>query len=282
MIEFIDKESLYNDYVIIGMSTRDIAQKYNSSQTNVRRLLSHFDIKTRSPSERTELYSKKMEKVIESFRINNRKYYTKKCEWCNCNFDINYKTKNKKFCSPECRHEAIIAKRIPQTCKRCGVEIEWRRYKVKYCENCREIIRSESQINRIETVCGFCGSKLFVIPSVFHENLYNYCNTECMAQHYAMIYAGENSPTWTGGKRHYQGSWLSARYKARVRDGFKCSLCGVTEEEYGKEMSVHHIKKYKEFSDKYEANRLENLICLCEACHRFVHSKKNINKIFIQ
>lgn len=96
-----------------------------------------------------------------------------------------------------------------------------------------------------------------------------------MAKHYAEIYTGENSPTWKGGKRHYQGGWLKSRDAARKRDRYTCQMCGITEELYGQEMSVHHIKNYRFFEDKFEANNLSNLICLCEPCHRFIHSNEN-------
>lgn len=47
-------------------------------------------------------------------------------------------------------------------------------------------------------------------------------------------------------------------------------------------MSVHHIVNYREFDDKDKANDIDNLICLCESCHRFVHSKANTEQLFIQ
>ena len=103
-----------------------------------------------------------------------------------------------------------------------------------------------------------------------------------MAKHYAQIYTGENSPTWNGGKRHYEGHWLRQRKLALERDGYICQLCGTTQEENGRELDVHHIRPYKLFNDKNEANQLDNLISLCHHCHRFIHSNHNIDGIYIR
>ena len=103
-----------------------------------------------------------------------------------------------------------------------------------------------------------------------------------MSKYYSEHYTGENSPTWKGGKRHYRGRWLFWRNKARERDNYTCQLCGVTENEWHKEMDVHHIKNYRLFKDKEQANQLNNLVCLCNKCHSFVHSNNNTEKIFIE
>lgn len=282
LTEFTTKESLYHDYVIVGMSTRDIAHKYESSQTNVRRLLAHYNIPARKPGTQTEYFKQKMRPIYDSFRISNKKYHEKTCDWCGNSFSIDYTTKNNMYCSKECRHNAAMERRVTMSCEQCGKNIEWRPYKVRFCKSCRSKFMSTSQIDRVATTCGYCGASINVIPSVYAKNTYCYCNAECMAKHYALIYTGENSPTWTGGKRHYSGGWFNARKEARKRDNYTCARCGVRESEYGQELSVHHIKKYRDFENKNEANELSNLISLCEPCHRFIHSKKNTDRLFIQ
>lgn len=143
--------------------------------------------------------------------------------------------------------------------------------------------RTEVFTKKIKTYCGYCGKELEVIPSRYENNLFCYCDKECMANHYAEIYSGENSPTWKGGKScHYIGGFYHARKAARKRDNYQCQICKITEEEYGQQMSVHHIKPYRLFDDKVEANKLDNLVCLCEKCHRFVHSNANVDKIYLE
>lgn len=280
----ISKEDLYNDYVVQGMSQRDVAKKYNSSQTQIRRLMDFYEIPSRSSKEKTEYFHQKMKPIWDSYKETYKKYTTKTCEWCGKDFEIDCNSKSKKFCSDQCKKDHVRANREKYYCERCGNEIiyEDRVYKKKYCNECYEVVKKEPKLDRVITHCGYCGKELSVIKSRFNSNKFCYCNTDCMSKHYSEIYTGENSPTWTGGKRHYTGNWYSARRQVRARDKYICQRCGITEKDYGKELSVHHIKKYKSFENKNEANKLDNLVCLCEPCHRFVHSNQNVNKEWIK
>ena len=56
--------------------------------------------------------------------------------------------------------------------------------------------------------------------------------------------------------------------KARERDAFTCRICGVTEEELGYRLDVHHTIPFRGFRSNVEANKLEHLICVCPACHQ--------------
>lgn len=281
MVVFTDKESLYNDYVITGMSTRDIAKKYNTAQTNVRRLMKYYDIPSRKPSEKTEYFYNKMKPIFDSYKEEYKVWRTKVCEWCGKEFKVDGSHKNNKFCSPECLHVFKTKDRENTYCEICGKGMGYIGHPVRFCNECLSIHKSESQINRIEVPCAYCGKIIFAIPSRVEKNKFLYYNMDCMAHHYAKIYTGENSPNWKGGKKHYTGGWFNARDKAKERDNYTCVRCGITEQEYGQELSVHHIKLYREFEDKVEANQLDNLVCLCEPCHRYVHSNANINKEYL-
>jgi len=72
----------------------------------------------------------------------------------------------------------------------------------------------------------------------------------------------------------YGPNWSAQRDAARARDGCICRRCGAPERE-GRQHDVHHITPFRAFgyvpglNDLYKlANRLENLITLCPACHR--------------
>lgn len=281
----ISKEDLYKDYVEVGMSTRDIAKKYNSSQTQVRRMMAYYGIQCRNNKIRTEYHKNKMRPYWDELRETNKKWHTKTCEWCKKEFEIDYTSKNNKFCSKECREQSRtqLQKKPKYYCQQCGKEILYsdKIYPRKYCNDCYITARAKTQSKRITTSCSYCGKELSIIPAVYKQHKNHYCNVDCMAKYYTEHYTGENSPTWTGGKRHYKGGWVKARKDARERDCFTCQRCGITEIEYGKELSVHHIKSYKFFDDKIEANSLDNLICLCEPCHRFIHSNDNKENLFI-
>ncbi len=72
----------------------------------------------------------------------------------------------------------------------------------------------------------------------------------------------------------YGPNWSAQRDAARARDGYVCRQCGAPERD-GRQHDVHHVTPFRVFgyvpgvNDFYTlANRLENLITLCPACHR--------------
>ncbi|MBC7227702.1 MAG: DEAD/DEAH box helicase [Thermoflexales bacterium] len=72
----------------------------------------------------------------------------------------------------------------------------------------------------------------------------------------------------------YGPDWPAQRAAALARDGYRCRHCGAPERE-GHPLEVHHLVPFALFgyipgvNDFYRlANRLENLITLCGACHR--------------
>jgi DEAD/DEAH box helicase domain-containing protein len=72
----------------------------------------------------------------------------------------------------------------------------------------------------------------------------------------------------------YGPDWPVQRDAARAREGHRCRHCGAPERE-GRQHDVHHITPFRVFgyvpsvNDLHKlANRLENLITLCPACHR--------------
>jgi len=74
----------------------------------------------------------------------------------------------------------------------------------------------------------------------------------------------------------YGPNWPAQRDAARARDGHVCRHCGAPERE-DRQHDVHHSTPFRTFgyvpgaNDFYKlANRLENLITLCSACHRRV------------
>lgn len=57
--------------------------------------------------------------------------------------------------------------------------------------------------------------------------------------------------------------------RVRVRDNFKCAICGIPELEYAKHLDIHHINYNKKDTS------IMNLICLCNKCHGNLHNGKN-------
>lgn len=218
-----------------------------------------------------------------------KKEYIYKC--ATCGTDVLRKKANltsKVFCNVSClgkyagklpRKPPIRGEHIRKICLECNKEysVIYSKQSSKFCsEQCRLSVTSRKQRKRVEVICNNCNNKFFKVPSDI-RNL-NFCKSECMYNYYNRegLFCGEKSGTWNGGKKEYKGkNWLSQRRKARKRDNYTCQRCGITEEEFGQELSVHHKIPFVMFNSYLEANRLHNLECVCEPCHRKIHSGMN-------
>ena len=77
-------------------------------------------------------------------------------------------------------------------------------------------------------------------------------------------YTGDKTSNWQGGKsfEDYTKLWNSQLKEViRVRDWFKCRLCGIQELALDKRLAIHHIDYNKKNCRK------SNLISLCNSCH---------------
>jgi 5-methylcytosine-specific restriction endonuclease McrA/uncharacterized Zn-finger protein len=217
------------------------------------------------------------------------------CSYCNTEFLRKPSSiKKTNFCNHECKRlyqlknghlfNQHLRKDVQVVCKSCGKEFKVpknREQTAKYCsKHCLGMAngkRGKIQYKKkIKIYCTNCNKEFEKKPSTI-KNL-NFCSVECMGVYYtdSKMFAGEKSGTWTGGDISYYGSnWLNQRRKTRKRDNYTCQDCGITEDEYGNELSVHHIIPFRKFQGDWEkANQLSNLISLCEyPCHRKRHSK---------
>ncbi|HSO59143.1 MAG TPA: HNH endonuclease [Paenisporosarcina sp.] len=194
-----------------------------------------------------------------------------------CNRDCNTKFKR------EVEKPGPPQRRITLICEECSQKFEviMSRMNAKYCsKKClgkangkrAKVILSK----KITVLCSFCDKPFIKKPSGIRP--LNFCTTTCMGSYYSenKLFSGELSGTWNGGKELYYGSnWQSQRRNARKRDSYICQKCGIDEVRYGQQLSVHHIKPFAKCSDFKEANALSNLICVCEPCHRKIHSGEN-------
>lgn len=199
------------------------------------------------------------------------------------------------FCNHDCKRlyqlenghwiNQHLRKDVVKICETCGEDFivpENRKETAKYCsKGCLGKAngnRGKIQYrNRINVYCANCKKEFDKKPSTLKE--LNFCSIQCMGIYYSesKMFAGEKSGTWNGGDISYYGpNWRSQRKKARARDNYTCQDCGLTEKQYGSELSVHHKIPFRDFKgDWQKANELSNLISLCEyPCHRNRHSKK--------
>ena len=85
---------------------------------------------------------------------------------------------------------------------------------------------------------------------------------------------------WLSDPNEYGPNWPAQRDAARARDGCRCQGCGAPETA-GRQHDVHHKIPFRAFTADpnlrgglaasfawQAANRLENLVTLCTACHR--------------
>jgi len=84
----------------------------------------------------------------------------------------------------------------------------------------------------------------------------------------------EQAGLWFDSINDYGPNWTMQRTRVRVRERYRCASCGAAEPR-GREHDVHHKIPFRAFgyvpglNDRYlEANRLDNLMLLCRACHR--------------
>lgn len=93
---------------------------------------------------------------------------------------------------------------------------------------------------------------------------------------------GPKSPFWIDSYDGCYGpNYEEQRQKALKRDGYQCRRCGMGNKEHkqkhgnGQSLSAHHIQKIAWYKEKYDApewyekgNALENLLTVCEWCHK--------------
>ncbi len=114
--------------------------------------------------------------------------------------------------------------------------------------------------------CSFCQSQID-LPTWCDtlEVSLRFCSPQCRRAW------TEEMPSFAvelGGRPGRRGAnWEIQARQARQRDGFRCQACGVTEEELGRQLDVHHKIPFSSFKSNLEANKLEHLVSLCPACH---------------
>jgi len=81
---------------------------------------------------------------------------------------------------------------------------------------------------------------------------------------------GEDNPRYKNGHREYGHGWDTIREDIIERDG-ACQSCGISreecEDEYGRDLHVHHVIPARKFDDPDKQNDPKNLIALCPDCH---------------
>ena len=92
---------------------------------------------------------------------------------------------------------------------------------------------------------------------------------------------GDKNPNWKGGVTadrqafYVSQEWKRLNQKVWARDKATCQNCKkICKKKGGKSWHIHHMIS---FQDEDYRSRLDNLVLFCRECHRWVHSKGNIN-----
>lgn len=233
-----------------------------------------------------------------AFRKENPEFYSSnltgqhvECVNCKLKFYLSpNQIKEKNFCSKECYDSFRRGKekkeqqdRVHLNCLFCNESfqvVSSRKNTAKFCSRtCTAKYHSRERYKDLQpnTNCSYCDKALRRKECLLKKMKHAFCNKNCMEnwqKENSHLVSGENSVHWRGGKINYYGpNWLEMRRKARKRDNYTCQDCGKTEAELNQELSVHHKTPFSFFDSYKEANRLENLVSLCEyPCHRNRHS----------
>ncbi|MFO7925797.1 MAG: HNH endonuclease [Halobacteriota archaeon] len=121
--------------------------------------------------------------------------------------------------------------------------------------------------------CDHCGSTV-VRQSKNLTGEHLLCSDDCLYEWLSETFTGEGHPNWKGGStQNYGRGWQRVRKLALERDGHACVVCGATKAELGRNLDVHHIVPVRAsvetpVATEFDAHHLENVVCLCPACHR--------------
>lgn len=148
-------------------------------------------------------------------------------------------------------------------------------------------------------ICEECGIEFPAQSSEIKQGRRRFCSRKCRGEWESKHRRGENSPRFgkhpseetrkkmsdaQKGEKHYnwQGGISFEPYCEKFNGEFKeyirrkfgrvCFLCGKTEEENGRRLSVHHLNGNKNCG--CDGDKTCQFVPLCVSCHRKVHSKK--------
>ncbi len=100
---------------------------------------------------------------------------------------------------------------------------------------------------------------------------------------------GKDHPSWKGGVTPLRNAfyasdeWKAACVVVWHRDDAKCQNCGLDHRNIDRKerkFHVHHIASFALHPDKRADPN--NLVLLCDTCHRWVHSRANVERKFIK
>jgi len=189
------------------------------------------------------------------------------------------------FCSLDCqqthsREKNEIKKldrKFPVECKACGKTFMTSDHRKLFCnKDCRSSyfnsLRPTTKEQKRE--CPICGKHF--LPMQKRGVGKTHCSVKCKNKANYQKYKPDNSSRqWEWKKEHkWDGNW----YKSLVRDKFTCQVCGRhlhrSQWKGDTRLLVHHLDGTGEHENKNHS--MENLMTVCNKCHRLFHAKVNV------
>jgi len=139
---------------------------------------------------------------------------------------------------------------------------------------------AEKERGERRSPCANCGKPITkkYISCGNRKGKHLFCDNKCYGEWRSQNISGSDHPRFKGGGEIYYGSnWRQQRRAARKRDNYTCQKCDVVEN--GRAHDVHHIVPFRDYGiENYkDANKLINLVCLCNVCHLLVENGASIN-----
>jgi endogenous inhibitor of DNA gyrase (YacG/DUF329 family) len=134
---------------------------------------------------------------------------------------------------------------------------------------------------RMTVICNICGKEFKVHPSVYKKGFGRFCSSKCRS----IAYRGKNHPNWQGGISYAPYCHkFNAEFKEYIRTKFGrvCFLCGKTEVENRKRLSVHHVNYNKNCGcaeteeDKKADDNSCQFVPLCVSCNSKVNGNRDL------
>lgn len=154
----------------------------------------------------------------------------------------------------------------PSTCPSCGAQFVVfgsRRLGRPYCSYaCARANRKRPKMLKVK--CVNCKKEFQRTTAAVARVKATFCSSACSHAYLRE----ERHHNYRGGHDPNRGpKWIRLAETIRNRDGYKCGRCGRSQDENGEKLSVDHIRPWRSFTDKTEANATTNLISLCRPCH---------------
>jgi len=222
----------------------------------------------------------------EKRRANGK--YTHTCIYCGKTFRSNGKNatscgKRDKLHRPDEKH-----KMVDVVCGYCGKIFQKPAGAYKAAvrdgknQGCCQLHTHVLNGSTLSLTCSECG-KIFTRAKSLHVEgqKHVFCSKECQDKNIDYILRGEEHYRYIDGKSsNWRGfGWTPIRKHVRERDNNTCYLCGITKDELGHELDVHHLVRFEDFEDPDEANDYANLISLCPSCHHSEEINPTISHI---